>query len=99
MDAATIFTVPEAYADPEGWHAVAARLRRDEPVCRIEAPDFDPFYAVTKHADVIEVERQPERFLNTSDRRSWRRSRGAAPDALLKTLINIDGESTAPTAA
>lgn len=91
MDAATIFTVPEAYADPEGWHAVAARLRRDEPVCRIEAPDFDPFYAVTKHADVVEVERQPERFLNTSMSILAPISR-RGPDTLLKTLINVDGE-------
>src|SRR4029450_377409 len=62
----SIFTVPEAYADPETWHAVAARLRRENPVCRVEAPGYAPFYAVTKHADVIEIERQPERFLNTS---------------------------------
>ena len=91
VDAATIFTVPEAYADPEGWHAVAARLRREEPVCRIEAPDFDPFYAVTKHADVVEVERQPERFLNTANSILAPLSR-RGPDTLLKTLINVDGD-------
>ena len=91
MNAATIFTVPEAYADPEGWHAVAARLRREDPVCRVEAPDFDPFYAVTKHADVLEIERQPERFLNTANSILAPVSR-RGPDAMLKTLINIDGE-------
>ncbi|MFI5315675.1 MAG: cytochrome P450 [Myxococcota bacterium] len=91
VDPAVIFTVPEAYADPEAWHAVAARLRRENPVCRIEAPDFDPFYAITKHADVTEVERQPERFLNTANSILAPISR-RGPDALLKTLINIDGE-------
>jgi cytochrome P450 len=91
VDAATIFTVPEAYADPDGWHAVAARLRRDEPVCRIEAPDFAPFYAVTRHADVVEVERQPERFLNTGNSILAPLSR-RGPDTLLKTLVNIDGD-------
>jgi cytochrome P450 len=91
MDAATIFTVPEAYADLDSWHEVAARLRRDDPVCRIEAPDFDPFYAVTKHADVLEVERQPERFLNTANSILAPISR-RGPDAMLKTLINIDGD-------
>ena len=91
MDPAAIFTVPEAYAEPESWHFVAARLRRDQPVFRVEAPDFDPFYAVTKHADVIEIERQPERFLNTSNSILAPISR-RGPDALLKTLINIDGE-------
>jgi cytochrome P450 len=88
---ASIFTVPEAYADPESWHAVAARLRREDPVCRIEAPDFAPFYAVTRHADVIEIERQPERFLNTSNSILAPLSR-RGPDTMLKTLINIDGE-------
>ncbi|MGH7292186.1 MAG: cytochrome P450, partial [Myxococcota bacterium] len=83
--------MPEAYADPETWHAVAARLRREDPVCRIELPDFAPFYAVTKHADVIEVERQPERFLNTSNSILAPLSR-RGPDTMLKTLINIDGE-------
>ncbi|MGH2726656.1 MAG: cytochrome P450, partial [Actinomycetota bacterium] len=88
---ATIFTQPEAYADPEGWHAVADRLRREDPVCRIEAPDFPAFYAVTRHADVIEVERQPERFLNTARSVLSPLSR-PGPDSMVKTLINIDGE-------
>jgi cytochrome P450 len=87
----TIFTDPEAYADPENWHSVAARLRRENPVCRVEAPDFTPFYAVTKHADVIEIERQPERFLNTSRSILAPLSR-PGPDSLVKTLVNIDGE-------
>jgi cytochrome P450 len=87
----SIFTDPQAYADPETWHAEAARLRRDRPVCRIEAPDFPPFFAVTRHADVIEVERQPERFLNTSRSILAPLSR-PGPDANVKTLVNIDGE-------
>jgi len=73
---------------------VAARLRRHEPVCRIEAPDFDPFYAVTRHADVVEIERQRrlERFLNTSNSTILAPISRRGPDALLKTLINIDGD-------
>jgi hypothetical protein len=43
----TIVSSPEAHADPDSWHAVAARLRRENPVCRIEVPDYAPFYAVT----------------------------------------------------
>lgn len=91
MDAATIFTVPDAYADPDSWHEVAARLRREQPVCRIEAPGFPPFYAVTRRADILEVERQPERFLNTS-RSILAPLARPGPDAQVKTLVNIDGE-------
>jgi cytochrome P450 len=89
----TIFTDPKAYTDPERWHAVAARLRREDPVARIEVEGFDPFWAVTRHADVTEIERQPERFPNTFDSvlmpSSMRASRGEIP---VKTLINMDGE-------
>ena len=78
-------------ANADAWHTVSARPRREDPVCHIEAPGFDPFFAVTKHADVIEIERQPERFLNTSNSILAPISR-RGPDALLKTLVNIDGE-------
>ena len=87
----SIFTDPKAYADSESWHAVAARLRREDPVCRIEAPDFPPFYAVTRHADLIEVERQPERFKNTARSVLAPLSR-PGPDSMVKTLIGLDGE-------
>jgi hypothetical protein len=56
-DAVTIFTDPKAYTRLESWHAVAARLRRENPVARIDVEGFDPFWAVTRHADVFEIER------------------------------------------
>jgi len=91
----TIFTDPKAYTDPEGWHAVAARLRREDPVPRIEVDDFDPFWAVTRHADVIEIERQSERFPNTVESvlmpKAMKPSHGGPP-VPVKTLINMDGE-------
>jgi cytochrome P450 len=96
MSSATIFTDPKAYTDPEGWHAVAARLRREDPVPRIEVPDFDPFWAVTRHADLIEIERQPERFPNTVESvlmpAAYRPSNGG-PQIPIKTLIHLDGEA------
>jgi cytochrome P450 len=95
MQAATIFTDPKAYADAEGWHAVAARLRREDPVARVEAEGFDPFWAVIRHADVIEIERQPERFPNTIDSvlapRAMKPAHGGPP-VPFKTLIHMDGE-------
>jgi len=91
----TIFTDPQAYTDPERWHATAARLRREDPLPRIEVEGFDPFWAVTRHADLIEIERQPERFPNTVESvlmpKVMKASHGAAP-APVKTLIQMDGE-------
>ena len=47
----TIFTEPNAYTDLQAWHSVAARLRKEDLVCRIEVPRVEPFWAVTRHAD------------------------------------------------
>jgi cytochrome P450 len=95
MNPVSIFTDPQAYTDPQGWHAVAARLRREDSVPRIEADGFDPFWAITRHADVIEIERQPERFPNTPESvlmpKALRPSQGAPP-VPVKTLIQMDGE-------
>lgn len=59
-----IFTDPSAYADDEQWHAAASVLRRDDPVHRVDLEGFPLFWAITRHADVLEVERQPELFMN-----------------------------------
>jgi cytochrome P450 len=95
MNPVAIFTDPNAYTDPQGWHAVAARLRRENPVARIEVDGFDPFWAVTRHADVVEIERQPERFPNTILSvlmpKAMKPSEGGPPIPI-KTLIHMDGE-------
>ena len=95
MERVTIFTDPKAYADAEHWHAIAARLRREDPVPRVDADGFDPFWAVMRHADLIEIERQPERFPNTLESVlmpiPMKPSRGGPPIPV-KTLINMDGD-------
>ncbi|MEA2624211.1 MAG: hypothetical protein QOD06_256 [Candidatus Binatota bacterium] len=92
--AARIFVDPRAYADLESWHAAAALLRREDPVHRVEAPGFDPFWAVTRHADVVEIERQHDKFWNTQNAVLFTK---AAQEALrsrggdVKSLIHMDG--------
>ena len=63
-EAGSVFTDPSAYAHEERFHAACALLRRESPVHRVETEGFNPFWAVTKHDDVMEIERQPERWLN-----------------------------------
>jgi cytochrome P450 len=38
------------------------RLRREDPVHRCEPAGIEPFWAVTRHADICEISRQPGRF-------------------------------------
>ncbi len=43
-------------------HEAWARLRREDPVHWCTPQGYKPFWAVTKHADIIEVSKQPELF-------------------------------------
>lgn len=64
-DPGGIFVDAGAYQNLESWHAAAARIRRDDPVHRVEIEGWMPFWAVTHYQDVWDVERQPQRFPNT----------------------------------
>lgn len=64
-DPGGIFANPEAFTDLAAWHQTAAMLRRDDPVHRVEIDGWMPFWALTRHEDIWNVERQPQRFLNT----------------------------------
>ncbi|WP_218241040.1 cytochrome P450 [Comamonas fluminis] len=55
---------PGVYANPELLHARYARYRREEPVAWIDQEPYRPFWAVTRHADIMEVERQHQIFIN-----------------------------------
>jgi len=50
------------YADPERFHALFTRLRREEPVRWTTPEGVRPFWTLSRHADIVEVERQPQLF-------------------------------------
>ena len=59
---------PLDLVDPERFqrrgypHDMWARLRAESPVAFIEAPGHKPFWAITKHADIVQISAQPLRF-------------------------------------
>ena len=55
---------PKAYADGERIDQAFATLRRESPLEVAQPDGFDPFWVVTRHADILEVERQNELFHN-----------------------------------
>ncbi|WP_242882415.1 cytochrome P450 [Actinomadura litoris] len=87
---------PACYADERRLHGALALLRRESPVHRVEAPGYNPFWAVTRHADIMEVEREHEAFLNAprpllataefDEINRQRQEQGIA----LRTLIHMD---------
>lgn len=87
---------PKAYADDRRLHDACTLLRRESPVHRVEAPGYTPFWAVTRHADVMEIERAHDLFLNaprpllaTSELDAINRQR-AEQGIGLRTLIHMD---------
>jgi cytochrome P450 len=55
---------PEHYERHGYPHREWAFLRKHAPVFWYERDNVEPFWAVTKHADIVELGKQPERFLN-----------------------------------
>ncbi|WP_439814354.1 cytochrome P450 [Zavarzinia sp. CC-PAN008] len=55
---------PKSYANEDTYHRVFAQLRREDPVHWTEPAGYRPFWTVSKHADIMEVERQNDLFLN-----------------------------------
>ena len=62
--AGRVFADPGAYTDERRFHEACTLLRREAPITLVEADGFPPFYALTRHADVMEAERNPEVFRN-----------------------------------
>lgn len=92
-EAGQVFVTPAAYADPAYFHAACKVLREQSPVHLVEHPDFPPFYAITKHADVLEIEvhnkeweNAPRPVIGNLEADKRREEQGD----LLRTLIHMD---------
>ena len=63
-DLGRIFADPAAYADPVAWHEAARQLRQEAPISRVSLPEYQDFWAITRHADIMEIERNSAVFTN-----------------------------------
>ncbi len=63
-EAGLLLADPVAYTDERRLHEALALLRRESPVHRVEAPGYNPFWAITRHADIMTVERDNTLFIN-----------------------------------
>ena len=55
---------PSYYRDHGPPHEIWSRLRAESPVHRCQPPGYGPFWAITKHADICRVGKDPDTFLN-----------------------------------
>jgi cytochrome P450 len=55
---------PEVYGRLGHPHEAFTWLRANDPLRLVNPSAFSPFWAVTKHADIVEIEKQPEIFVS-----------------------------------
>jgi cytochrome P450 len=55
---------PRPYGEAGPPHAALAALRRRSPLHPCRPPGYAPFWAVTRHADILEISNRPDVFLN-----------------------------------
>ena len=84
---------PDRYAELGYPHVEWAALRRDAPVEFFEPEGWPAFWAVTRHADIVEISKDPVRYLNGPGMTYVRHARDAGGDGnppQMKTIINKD---------
>lgn len=63
-EAAKVLANPKAYADDARLHTALTHLRANNPVAYVDNPPYRPFWAITKHADIMDIERDNELWLS-----------------------------------
>ncbi|AQT78239.1 cytochrome [Mycolicibacterium litorale] len=62
--AARLLADPQAYTDEQGLHRALTHLRSHAPVSWVDVEGYRPFWAITKHADIMDIERRNDLFTN-----------------------------------
>ena len=96
-DVAKALTDPKAYGEWNGLHDKFAWARANAPLAVAEVPDYDPFWAVTRHADIMEVSRNNKLFASGVRQTTLTMRaiddlvRSQIPDGhLVKSLVQMD---------
>jgi len=91
-EAGSVFADPTAYADEARLHAAMTHLRAHAPVCWVDVEGYNPFWAITKHADIMAIERDNTVFTN-HPRPVLTTAEGDTQHAAMgvSTLIHMDG--------
>ena len=77
---------PDRYARRGYPHDVWTRLRADAPVAYFSPEGYEPFWAITKHADVMDIAKQPLRFASSQGISLHRAGEVVPPTDLLVML-------------
>jgi cytochrome P450 len=96
-DATKVLADPSAYTDDERLHTALGKLRATNPVAWVDHPPYRPFWAITKHADIMAIERDndlfisaPRPLLTPADADDLRKAQQDAGTGM-RTLVQMDG--------
>ena len=88
---------PQRYASHGYPHDIWRRLRSESPVHWCEPAEIMPFWAITKHAHIAEISKQPDAFVSgkgivpASREDAARMARGEkSPFDMMQTIITMD---------
>ena len=90
---------PAAYGAWDELHQHLTWARQNAPLAVAENPDYEPFWLVTRHADVMAISRNPQRFANgirptvLTNKDGEALSRAATPNNdghLIRSLVQMD---------
>ncbi|MDZ4776657.1 MAG: cytochrome P450 [Alphaproteobacteria bacterium] len=86
---------PDLFANEE-IHALYTKLRHKEPLRFMEPNGFRPFWSITKHADILEIEKRSDVFVNSLrtylspiEGEEWVKS-VTGDTHLFRTLVDLD---------
>ena len=55
---------PETYTDEKKLHEIFTFMRKEDTISWVEPEEYSPIWAVTKHSDIVEIEKQNDFFIN-----------------------------------
>ena len=90
--AAHLLADPVANTEEPRIQAALQHLRAHAPVSWVDVGDYNPFWAITKHTDILDIERDNEVFTNSPRPVLLRADRDAIQANIgIRTLIHLDG--------
>ena len=89
------------FTDPAALHGLLARIRKSDPLPFIEAADYAPFWLVSRHSDILEIERNAPKFINeprqallplSYEKKMRAAAGGGETKDFMRNLILMDGD-------
>jgi len=91
---------PRTFTDPAALHGLLSRIRQTDPLPYVEAEDYLPFWLVSRHMDIMEVERNAAQFINAPrqallpisyEQQARAAAGGVDTSQIMRNLILMDG--------